>query len=242
MFCPQCGTESSSGQQFCRTCGANLKFIGKAVSLSEAIARSDRGPLPKIKEMMQGLKVEFSQGPKAEQISEEVSGALDRMNTEILRSFQTPQQPAAAPAAAPWWAQMKAKETPEQRRENLVVKGTVSLFTGVALMVFLYFFSAALVLKIPPDDLAEIPFEVEPVARMIWLIGLIPALSGLGRLIAGLLIGTPRGARTHEPKTVADTPEPAKLTTHDPTQTYAPGSVTDHTTELLDDKAPLRRN
>jgi hypothetical protein len=44
MYCPQCGTESSSGLQFCRSCGANLKVIGKAVSLSEAIARSDRGP------------------------------------------------------------------------------------------------------------------------------------------------------------------------------------------------------
>jgi hypothetical protein len=207
--------------------------------LSEVIARSDRGPLPKIKEMMQGLKAEFSQGPKAEQISEEVSGALDRMNTEILRSFQTPQQTPAT--AAPWWAQMKMKETPERRRENLLVKGTVSLFTGVALMIFLYFFSAALVLKIPPDDLAEIPFEVEPVARMIWLVGLIPALSGLGRLVAGLLVGTSRETQTREPKTVADTPEPARLTPPDPAQTYAPGSVTDHTTELLDDKAHVRR-
>ena len=51
MFCPQCGTESQS-TQYCRVCGANLKVIGKAVALSEAVARSDRGPLPKIKEMI----------------------------------------------------------------------------------------------------------------------------------------------------------------------------------------------
>ena len=231
MFCPQCGTESSSGQQYCRSCGANLKFIGKAVSLSEAIARSDRGPLPKIKEVMQGLKAEFTQGPKAEQISEEVSGALDRMNKEILSSF-----PAGGGVAVSLRARPKAEETPGRRREEHIVKGTVSLFSGVALMIFLYFFSAALVLKLPPDVLAEIPFEVDPVARMIWLVGLIPALSGLGRLTAGLLIGAPR-----ETKAVAPGPEPARLTRPDPSHTFAPGSVTDHTTELLDDKAPVGR-
>ena len=57
MYCPQCGTESQL-TQYCRVCGANLKVIGKAVTLSEAIARSDRGPLPKIKEMVKGLKSE----------------------------------------------------------------------------------------------------------------------------------------------------------------------------------------
>src|SRR5947207_14460937 len=74
MYCPQCGTESQS-TQYCRVCGANLKVIGKAVALSEAVARSDRGPLPKIKEMIKELKVDH--------VSDEVSGALERMNQEI---------------------------------------------------------------------------------------------------------------------------------------------------------------
>ena len=231
MFCPQCGTESSTGQQYCRSCGANLKFIGKAVSLSEAIARSDRGPLPRIKEMVQGMKVDMMQSPRAEQMSDEVSGALDRMNKEIVSSFQVHTQAGIVAGA-------KGGEPPEQRRENHIVKGTASLFSGVGLMIFLYYFSAALVLKIPPDVLVQIPFEVEPVARMIWLIGLIPTLSGLGRLTAGLLIGT----RRDEPKPLAEadaTPQFAP-----PTETpreFAPSSVTENTTELLDEKTPLRR-
>ena len=77
MFCPQCGTESSSDLQYCRLCGANLKVIGKAVSLSEAIARSDRGPLPKIKEMMKSLKID--------QVTDDISRALDQMNKEIVQ-------------------------------------------------------------------------------------------------------------------------------------------------------------
>src|SRR5438045_9679061 len=76
MYCPQCGTESQS-TQYCRVCGANLKVIGKAVALSEAIARSDRGPLPKIREMVKNLKVD--------QVTDEVSRALDRMNQEIAQ-------------------------------------------------------------------------------------------------------------------------------------------------------------
>src|SRR3977135_2139925 len=78
MYCPQCGLESSSGLQYCRSCGANLKVIGKAVSLSEAIARTDRGPLPKIKEMIKNLKMD--------QVNEEISRALDQMNQEIVKS------------------------------------------------------------------------------------------------------------------------------------------------------------
>src|ERR687898_2145292 len=78
MYCPQWGTESSSGQPYCRSCGANLKVIGKAVTLSEAIARSDRGPLPKIKEMMKSLKIE--------QVSNDISHALDQMNQEIMKN------------------------------------------------------------------------------------------------------------------------------------------------------------
>src|SRR2546430_7320358 len=89
MYCPQCATESSPGLQYCRQCGANLKVIGKAVALSEAIARSDRGPLPKIKEMVKNLKIEH--------VTEEVSRALDRMNREIVRT--TPE----GKSRRPWW-------------------------------------------------------------------------------------------------------------------------------------------
>jgi hypothetical protein len=221
MFCPQCGTESSTGQQYCRSCGANLKFIGKAVTLSEAIARSDRGPLPKIKEMMQSMK--------GEEDTEEVSKAFDQMNKEIVSSF-----PTSKPAKS-LGVQVKTVEPPEQRRENHIVKGMVSLFTGIGLMVFLYYFSAALVLKIPPEALARIPFEVEPVARMLWLIGLIPTLSGLGRLTAGLLIKPGR-----EAKSFKEASEAEQDLTSEAAPERLPGSVTEGTTELLDGKVSMR--
>ncbi|HEV7858390.1 MAG TPA: zinc ribbon domain-containing protein [Pyrinomonadaceae bacterium] len=229
MYCPQCGTESSSGQQYCRSCGANLRVIAKAVTLSEAIARSDRGPLPKIKEMMKSVKIE--------QVTEEITRALDQMNKEIARS-SPPESPLIVHHRTqdkPWWLHMKESQTPEQRREHHFVKGTISFFSGIALMIFLYYFSTAFVLKIPPEQLARIPFDLEPVLHIIWLVGLIPALSGLGHIIAGLLV-QPAPAKSLDAASTAQQP-----LAPEPELNGLKGSVTEHTTEILDWKVPARR-
>jgi len=196
--------------------------IGKALTLSEAIARSDRGPLPKLKEMVKSLKLEH--------VTEEVSTALERMNKEILRT--SPSGKLAIPWSPHSW--MGRKKTPEERRENHIVKGTVSLFSGVGLMIFLYYLSAALVLKLPPHVLAEIPFELDPVVRVLWLVGLIPALSGAGRIIAGLSIRPTRSAQTdrNSLEQVDTTSDQQPLIVTPPRN--VPASVTDHTTHLLE--------
>ena len=214
MYCPQCGTESSSGLQYCRACGANLKVIGKAVSLSEAIARSDRGPLPKIKEMMKNLKVE--------QVTDDISRALDQMNKEIVRSSDDPTP------HKPWWLEGRKKKPAEQRREKHLVSGTISLFSGIGLAIFLYFLTGALVLKLPPDVVTKVPFEIEPVVRIIWLIGLIPALSGLGHILAGLLMIRP------DPPVEVEASKPSwEPTEKEPISRSVPPSVTERTTNIL---------
>ena len=213
MYCPQCGTESSSGLQYCRLCGANLKVIGKAVSLSDAIARIP-GPLPNmIKGMMKNLKVE--------QVSEDISRAMDEMNKEIVRSSDdsTPRKP--------WWPE---KKTAKQRREKHLVTGTISLFSGIGFAIFLYYLTGALVLKLPPDFVAKVPFEIEPVVRILWLVGLMPALSGVGHIIAGLLI-RPESSREIEAAKAA--PE---LSEREPIVRAAPASVTERTTNILERK------
>ena len=45
-----------------------------------------------------------------------------------------------------------------ERREKLLVERHVSLFSGIGIMIFLYYFAAALVLKLPPEVMAKIPF------------------------------------------------------------------------------------
>ena len=174
MYCPQCGTESQS-MQYCRVCGANLKVIGKAVTLSEAIARSDRGPLPKIKEMVKGLK--------AEHLTEEVSRALDRMDHELE---QVTSETKRHKDRGHW--SLRKKKTAAERREQHITKGVVSFCSGIGLSVFLYFLSAVLVLRLPPDVIAQIPFDLGPVVKIIWLLGLLPTTAGVGHIVAGLLI------------------------------------------------------
>jgi hypothetical protein len=208
MYCPQCGTESQS-TQYCRICGANLKVIGKAVALSEAVARSDRGPLPKIKEMIREFKVDH--------VSDEVSGALDSMNQEIARISPETKRPPKP------WLVFGKKKTPAEKREAHISKGVISFFSGIGLTVFLYYLSAALVLKLPPDIVGQIPVELDRIVHIIWLIGLLPVTSGIGHIIAGLLIRPSREQPQLEPPA-----EPPQLVN------FAQGSVTDHTTNLLD--------
>lgn len=219
MYCPQCGNESHPPVQYCRVCGSNLKVIGKAVSLSEAIARSDRGPLPKIKEMVKNLKVD--------QVTEDVSRALDRMNQEIAQiSPDSKSQEERRP-----WISFKKKKTAAERREDHISKGVVSLCSGVGFTAFLYYLSAALVLKLPPEIVEQIPFEIDPVVKVIWLLGLLPLSSGLGHIVAGLLI---RPKTEQPPPQLDQVVSPPRELSDKPLSNPVPMSVTDHTTNLLE--------
>ena len=210
MFCPQCGTESSSGLQYCRQCGANLKVIGKAVTLSEAIARSDRGPLPKLKEMMKKLNVE--------EVSEEISTALDQMHQEMVKDSGT-----LIAVHKPWKLKKeKAPPTAQERREKHITHGLISLFSGIGLMVFLYFLADSLVLRVPEDIRAQAPFDIDSVVKIIWLVGLMPALTGVGRILAGLSIRPEATLRLDQPGATNELPP------H-----YEPASVTERTTNIL---------
>jgi len=220
MYCPQCGTEAQANVQYCRVCGSNLKVIGKAVSLSEAIARSDRGPLPKFREMVKNLKVDH--------VTEEVSRALDHMNQELAQ-VETKRKAKLREERRPW-INLRKKKTAAERRENHITKGVVSMFSGVGLTVFLYFLSATLILRLPPDIVGQIPFEIQSIVRIIWLLGLLPVTSGLGHILAGLLIRPDRGPQPQLDQVVS----PPRELTDRPIQDPVPVSITDHTTNLLD--------
>ena len=217
MFCPQCGGESPEGQHYCRSCGTNLKVIGKVVTFTDAISKSDGVPT-KVKE-------------KIGQVADQVSRAMEKANTEITRNSAERRHR---------WPERKQK-TAEERRERHLTRGAIKFFTGGGLSIFLYFVTHAVQLRLPADFVAQVPFAIDPVVRVFWLIGLIPMLSGIGHIIAGLSI-KPRRAR--EIETAEATPlrinapgsETARM---DPESTVAsvreaPASVTDRTTNILD--------
>jgi len=92
------------------------------------------------------------------------------------------------------------------------------MFSGVGLTVFLYYLSAALVLKLPQHIIDQIPFDIDPVVKIIWLLGLLPVTTGVGHIIAGLLIRP-----QPEPKQIDQAVSPPREL-----------SITDHTTNLLE--------
>jgi hypothetical protein len=228
MFCPQCGLESQAELKFCRSCGANLKVIGKAVMLSEAIARSDGVPA-KIKEMVQNLKVE--------KVTEEVSRAMDKMNREIERTAEHSRESRRR-------RRDRKEKTAAERRESMLTRGFVKLGSGAGFMLFLYFLSHAIVLKLDPDVINKVPFDIPSVVRVVWLIGLIPVLSGLGHLFAGLTI---KPAPEKQIEFPADAPLRLDPPILDPELTTASArqpltSVTERTTNILDRDQPLRKS
>ena len=77
-----------------------------------------------------------------------------------------------------------------------------------------------LVLRLPPNIIDQIPFAIDPVVKIIWLLGLLPVTTGVGHIIAGLLIRPQR-----------EQPQPQQID-----QVVSPSSVsvTDHTTNLLE--------
>ena len=130
--------------------------------------------------------------------------------------------------------QIGRKKTPAERREKHLSTGIVSLFSGVGLTIFLYYLSAALVLKLPPHVIAEIPFELDPVVRVIWLVGLIPTLSGVGHILAGLLIRPRQELELDQPAVAPPRDLTEGVSVSKTSLVPAPDSVTERTTNLLE--------
>ena len=229
MFCPQCGTDSAEGQHYCRSCGTNLKVVGRAVSLGDAISKTDGVPA-KLKEIMGNVKIA--------QVTDEVSRAMEKMNTEIRRSsvehhLQRRER-----------RRQRKEKTAEERRERHLTRGAVKFFTGGGLAIFLYLMFRSLPLNLPPNFVANAPFAIEPFVRSLWAIGLIPMLSGVGHIIAGLSIK----ARSQQAQSQISSSDESPLRIGDPTtaalrsdpeMTVAsprptPVSVTERTTNILD--------
>ncbi len=250
MFCPQCATESAPDLKFCRTCGANLRVIGKAVTLSEAIARSDSVPA-KVKDLVKNLKIE--------KVTDEVARAMEKMKQEIATTADDHREWVRARTRDEVRESMRRRrkeKTAEQRRERYLTRGFVTMFSGIGLGAFLYFLGHNVVLNLSPDDINKIPFDLYSLIRVLWLVGLVPTLSGFGRIMAGLSIRRNRESemstadeapqRIGEPAETAYVPPPAfPGRTDDEATVFAarqpPESVTDRTTNILDHQPQVRQ-
>ncbi len=210
MFCPQCGTDSAEGQHYCRSCGTNLKVVGRAVSLGDAISKTDGVPA-KIKEIMSNVKVA--------QVTDEVSRAMEKMNAEITRSSEEHLQKRRERR------RLRKEKTAEERRERHLTRGAIKFFTGGGLTIFLYLIFHSMQLKLPAETIANAPFAIEPVVHSLWAFGLIPMLSGVGHVIAGLTIKA-------KPKKQIESAEELPLRIEDG-RAFGPAMETERTTAAI---------
>jgi len=225
MFCPQCGTDSAEGQHYCRSCGTNLKVVGRAVSLGDAISKTDGVPA-KIKEIMSS--------PKIAHVTEEVSRAMERMNAEITRSSVEHRRERRLQR------RQRKEKTAEERRERHLTKGAIKFFTGGGLTIFLYILFHSVQLRLPPDVVNAVPFAIDPVVRSLWAFGFLPMLSGVGHVIAGLSIKVRPQSQiesTDDSPLRIDSGVSTPRLTPEPGTTRrgeSPASVTERTTNILD--------
>lgn len=229
MFCPQCGTDSAEGQHYCRSCGTNLKVVGRAVSLGDAISKTDGVPA-KLKEIMNS--------PRIAHVTDEVSRAMEKMNAEITRSsiehrherWQQRQQQR----------RLRKEKTADERRERHLTKGAIKFFTGGGLAIFLYVLFHSVQLRLPADVIERIPFAIDPVVRSLWAFGFIPMLSGVGHIIAGLSIKVrPQKQIESADESPLRIDEPPRRTSRSDAELttgaiHQPTSVTERTTNILD--------
>lgn len=240
IYCPKCGGDAEEGQNYCRKCGVNLSLVSKAVNLGEVIARGDSGLLPKIRTFMGNMKLD--------DVSEQVGRHLEKINETLKSSSRdTAKAPRDTSLALPDWGceekPAKKSKSATDRRSKLLAEGFPSLFVGIAMMILLFVFGDSVALKFPPEKLARIPFDVAEAAKIAWMIGLIPTLSGLGKLVAaGFIRSSPelgRGADDVPGQSAApQLSSPAEAVPFD--LQNAPPSVTEHTTARLGDHAPGR--
>lgn len=235
MYCPGCGLEATEDQNYCRKCGVNLTFVTKAVTIGNSVARGNSGLLPKIRSMMGNLKLDT--------LSEQISQQLDQINRGLegangeARTKEHESAPTAKRAPkTPEFFKPKKKTDPNERRARLLERGFPSFFSGIALMIFLYVLGSSIVLRIPPETAANVPFEIESVAHIVWLVGLIPLLSGLGRIIAAFSIPTTAQQQEAPPLQQELPPPPQSVSWNTGSlaeDLQEPPSVTEHTTHQL---------
>lgn len=255
MFCPKCGSESLETQRFCKACGTNLQLINDALRTGD----SPPGPFGIDIDALARNAREFAQSWKTSW-----SGVNARINTSEHGSFSDSiEQHRIA-------REIKKRAREEARRQNLpkpkeymsyswqhnLRNGLISLFWGAGLGVVLYHLSQnaindGLIQRIEEASNGHVQ-GLEPLARMIWMIALLPILKGLAQIIYAAFFGesmavlTERFTPTHlleEPKSfikqdtapVAER-EPARRN-HE-SSVEAPPSVTEHTTHFFEETQP----
>ena len=247
MYCPKCGGESLETQRFCKACGTNLQLINDALRTGDtpqgpfgidvdALARNAR-------EFAQSWKTSWSGGAdeKGRLNQQRVVGL--RINREIRRQEREEARRRNLP---------KPKEYMSYSWQHNLRSGLMSLFSGAGLGVLLYYLSQnaidnGLIRQIEETSNGHVQ-GLEPLARILWLIALLPVLKGLAQIIYAAFFGESMAtlAARFTPQPLLEQPQAvlrqdtAPVAQQEPARSYDPSidpppSVTERTTHIFEE-------
>jgi hypothetical protein len=247
MFCPKCGGGATDGQRFCKACGTNLQLINDAIRPS-----GQQGPFGIDVETLTRHARDFAESWKKGWKQPKVIGArIDRSAVDSIRAARIERRLAREEARRRNLP--KPKEYMSYSWQHNLRNGLLSLFWGTGLGVFLYYISRTAIdeglIKAIEDSSNGHVHGLEPLARMMWLIALLPILKGLSRIIYAAFFAESMATLTERftPPPALPEPSPALSQNTSPVAsketasrdyepfTDAPPSVTEHTTHIFDE-------
>jgi len=159
MFCPQCGTNQAEDLKFCKSCGANVSAVKKAV-----ITRDTQEKFDATKE---GAKEYYDR-------------VLDWNKTWVAKPLLSQEEREKREQARK--QSLERGEEAAIKRYNEIKAGVITTCVGAGVMFFLHTLFQGIIASgdVPPDAAA--------ILRVLWAAGAIPFVVGIGVAFNGLVV------------------------------------------------------
>lgn len=160
MFCPGCGIEDRSANQFCRSCGADLRTVRTAldspdqITASAATARDEIGRAVAAK--IRDLRGEAELSTFAEEVLPEIEKFLESPAEKRLRRMRTGMILSAVGLGASVGISIASAIMGNEDLMFLAGLGVVAFFLGLG------FILNGVLLTVPKGDHARRPSDADP--------------------------------------------------------------------------------
>ncbi|HZS46768.1 MAG TPA: zinc ribbon domain-containing protein [Blastocatellia bacterium] len=167
MFCPNCSAEAAETEQkFCKLCGTNLQMIAETLKKGQSPAietyKLDFDNLKSsVNDLGRGIRAAIQKGQR--------EGQLGKLNYKEMK--------------------LKREMLACSRTRNLQ-HGIVGTLSSIGMGVFFYFFGHGAIYSGTIESLEQMAHitGLAVLARLIWLVALIPFLASVGHLINGIFL------------------------------------------------------
>jgi len=175
MFCPQCGTNQAEDLKFCKSCGANVSAVKKAV-----ITRDTQEKFDATKEGAKEYYDRVLDWNKTWVAKPLLSRVLDWIKTWVAKPLLSQEEREKREQARK--QSLERGEEAAIKRYNEIKAGVITTCVGAGVMFFLHNLFQGIIASgdVPPDAAA--------ILRVLWAAGVIPFVVGIGVAFNGLVV------------------------------------------------------